>query len=100
MILVRDIFEIQFGKMKEAKTAWEEGFKILKNGGWSPTRLLTDLTGKYYTLVLESTYKSLADFEKAHSQAGHTKAMQDWYRKFTPLVMSGRREIFTIVEMP
>jgi hypothetical protein len=50
MILVRDIFQMQ-----KASPIPPENHH----------RMLTDLTGQYYTLVLESTYKDLSDFEKA-----------------------------------
>ena len=61
-------------------------------------RILTDLTGQYYTLVLESTYKSLADYEETAQKEMSAQGMGALYQKFVPLVDSGRREIFTIVE--
>jgi hypothetical protein len=60
-------------------------------------RLLTDLTGPYYTLVMETTYKDLTDYETLMRQ-GMNPGMGTLYGKFVPLVDSGRREIFTIVE--
>jgi hypothetical protein len=57
--------------------------------------VLTDLTGQYYTLVAETTFKSLTDFEsffhKEMAVAGEL-----YHKKFVPLVDSGRREIFTV----
>ena len=69
MILVRDIFQVKFGRMKEAKDVWKEMLKLMTAQGQSRPRLLTDLVGPYYTLVLESTYKDLADYE-AFSRQG------------------------------
>ena len=66
MILVRDVFQVKFGQMKQAKDVWKEMFKAMPTSGNKP-RLLTDLTGQYYTLVLESTFKDLADYEAAGS---------------------------------
>jgi hypothetical protein len=60
-------------------------------------RVLTDLTGPYYTLVLESTYKDLATFETELHKEMSGPDFAKWYQKFIPLVDSGRREIFTIV---
>ncbi len=94
MILVRDIFQVKFGRMKEAREVWKEMLKAMPAG--NKPRLLTDLTGQYYTLVMESTYKDLADYEA--SMRRDMPAVGSLYQKFVPLVDSGRREMFTIVE--
>ena len=64
MILVRDIFQIKFGRMKEALASWKEMEKASPMPAGNHYRILTDLTGQYYTLVLEATFKDLADYEK------------------------------------
>jgi hypothetical protein len=96
MILVRNIFQVKFGRMKEAKDLWKEGIKFVNPS--NHPRLLTDLTGPFYTLVLETTHKDAAalatDMQNEMSQAGFGA----WYQKFIPLVDSGSREMFTIVE--
>jgi hypothetical protein len=98
MILVRDIFQLKFGKAKDAKALAKEGESILnKYGGGSTVRYLTDLTGPFYIFVMESTYENLAAFEKAMSETMGKKELGEWYQKFVPLIDSGRREIFTIV---
>jgi hypothetical protein len=96
MILVREIFQIKFGHMKEALDAWKEMQKVAPMPPESHPRMLTDMTGPYYTLVLEGTYKDLADFDKAlhREMAG---AGEVYHKKFVPLVDSGRREIFSVV---
>jgi hypothetical protein len=105
MILVRDVFQVKFGRMKEARDVWKDMFKVMPAGGAgrgdpasgsNKPRLLTDLTGQYYTLVLESTFKDLTDYE-AFSRK-EMAAIGPLYQKFVPLVDSGHREIFTIVE--
>jgi hypothetical protein len=98
MILVRDVFQLKFGKAKEAKELWKEGSKIEEKYGYGPSRVLTDLTGAYYTFVMETTHESLTAYEKALKDTLGAKEFSDWYRKFVPLIESGRREIFTIVE--
>ena len=97
MILVRDIFQVKFGKMKESKDVWKEMLKLFPSAQNRP-RILTDLTGQYYTMVLESTYKNLADYEEMAQKEMSAQGMGALYQKFVPLVESGRREIFTIVE--
>ena len=98
MILVRNIFQLKFGKAKEARLLMKENEVLYKKYAVPSTvRYLTDVTGDYYTLVMETTHESLAAFEQASSQAMGAKEFGEWYQKFIPLVESGRREIFTIV---
>jgi len=98
MILVRDIFQLRFGKAREATKLFQEGMDHMKNMSKSPMRLLTDLTGPYYTFVMESTFENLAEFEKYFKSETTNTEWKNWYQKFVPLVESGRREIFNIVK--
>ena len=98
MILVRDVFRLKFGKAKEARALLKEGMRISKKAGFTPQRQLMDVTGPYYTLVLESTHASLGAWEASMGDAQHAKEWGEWYEKFKPLVDSGHREIFTVLE--
>ncbi len=98
MIVVRDIFKLHFGKAKEATALLKQGREALERDGYPAERLLVDLTGDYYTLVMESTFDDLASFESSIAAAGKSETWQDVYKRFTPLVRSGHREVFRIVE--
>lgn len=100
MILVRDVFRLKFGKARDAVSAMKDIEQAAAGAGFPSEsfRILTDLVGPYYTLVIETTCPNLAEYEKM-SAAG--MASQEWrnaYQKFTPHVDSGYREIFTIVQ--
>jgi hypothetical protein len=98
MVLVRDVFRLKFGRAKEAQALLKEGMRIAKKAGVPPQRRLMDLTGPFYTLVLESTHESLAAWEASMKDAQHAGEWGAWYEKFKPLVDSGYREIFTVLE--
>jgi hypothetical protein len=98
MILVRDVFQLKFGKAKEAKALMKEMLRISGRAGSAPTRQLMDLSGPFYTLVLESTHASLAAWESSMLKEMGTEEMATWYEKFKPLVESGHREFFTVVD--
>jgi len=98
MIQIRDVFQLQFGKAKEAQELWKVGMKLAEKEKYGPIRVMTDLTGPFYTLVLESTHPSLADYEASMKRMSGSNEWSEWYRKFVPLVESGRREIFTVVQ--
>jgi hypothetical protein len=101
MIVIRNVFQLKYGKAREAVALVKEALAIQKRaitGVEFSTRVLTDVTGPFYTLVLELTVPNLASYE---ANAPRLFADKDWqanYQKMTPLVESGYREIFTIVE--
>ena len=97
MILVRNVFQLKFGKAREATALIKESEAMMKRHGGAPTRFLSDLTGQFYTLVMEISYDSLSAMENAQRDVMGAKEFAEWYQKFTPLVESGYREIFTIV---
>jgi hypothetical protein len=98
MILVRDVFRLKFGKARDALAVWKEMAEQGKRNGMmsSPVRILTDLVGPYYTLVIETTAESLQAWEGDMHKGMGDPALHALYQKFTPLVDSGYREIFTI----
>ena len=99
MIVVRNVFQLKFGKAREALAVMKEGIAIQKRlAAEGSARLLTDLTGRHYTLVLEMTLPNLATLEAMAPRIFGDKEFQANYQKMVPLVKSGRREIFTIVE--
>jgi hypothetical protein len=99
MIVVRDIFQIKFGQSKEAMALWREGAGLLKSSGFPvDVRLLTDMVGSpFYTVILESTYKSISDWEKSHGAAKDNAPWKAVYAKIIPLIETGRREILSVV---
>ncbi len=100
MILIRDVFRVRFGRMRELKAVWNEGKPLFEEHtpAAGSFRVLTDLTGPAYTFVLEITYQSLADYEKSLAEIFSREQWQQWYAKVVPLVESSNREIYTILE--
>jgi len=98
MIVVRDIFQIDPQQMKAAKELAKEGRTLEKKLGYPASRILTDLTGEYYTLVTESEFNTLGEFEAALRRVFTSKEWKKWYPRFRKLIRAGRREIFTVVE--
>lgn len=98
MIVVREVFELHYGKAREAIALAKEMMKASPAMGGSQPRLLTDAVGRYYTLVMEMEYASLTAFEAAMSVEFAGEDMRDLNARFIPLVMQGRREVFRVVE--
>ena len=99
MVVIRNVFRLKFGKAKEAVALVREGVALQKRAGANfSQRVLTDLTGPFYTVVLELTVPNLSAFETEAPRFMADKDFQANYQKLVPLVESGHREIFTIVE--
>lgn len=101
MVIIRNVFRVKFGKAREAVALFKEGVAIQKKAGAGnamPTRLLTDLTGTFYTVVLEITAPSLTAFESEAPRLMQNPEWQANYRKLSELIESGSRDIFTVVE--
>jgi len=94
MIIIRDIFQLRFGEAKEAIPLLKQGAAALKEAGYPVDRILADVTGEYYTLVMESRFESLSQYERAAASIRDLDAWQRAYRGFVPLVRAGRREVF------
>jgi hypothetical protein len=101
MIVIRNVFRLKYGKAREALGLMREGLEIQRrvvSGVDFSTRVLTDVTGPFYTLVLELTVPSLASFEANTPRLFADKDFQANQQKMVPLVDSGYREIFTIAD--
>jgi len=98
MIVIRDTFQLKFGKAKDAKSLMKEGLELGKAHDFKGGRAFTDLTGTSYRLILESEWKNLADWESSMQKAMTDERWHVWYQKFIPLVESASREILNLVE--
>ena len=94
MILVRDVFQAKYGKggdlvalFKEAKESWPVGYA---------TRILTDASGPFFTVVSETEVESLTAWEQFVAEVYAMPDFGDWFARMEPLVDSGRREFYNI----
>ena len=98
MIVVRNTFQLKFGHAKEVKALIAEGRELMKQHGQPETRYLMDVTGKFYTLEMESAYVNISAYEKNASETMSSKEFGAWYGKFMTHIESGHREIFSVVD--
>ena len=101
MVVIRNVFQLKFGKAKEAVALMKESVAIQKKALADvqfSTRVLTDVTGPFYTLVLELTVPNLATFESYAPRLFGDKEWQASYQKMVALVESGHRDVYTVVE--
>jgi hypothetical protein len=100
MIVIRDVFRLKFGQSKEAVALWKEAAASLRTSGYGAVnvRLLTDMAGPdFYTVVLESTFNSVSEWEKAHQAARDNAAWKGLCAKIIPFTEVGHREILSVI---
>lgn len=101
MVVVRNVFQLKFGKAREAVALATQNVAMVVKAGMprDRVRLLTDLVGRFYTLVLEITFNDMADLERSQRELMNSDEWRRWYDKFTALVESGYREVYRIVDV-
>src|SRR5689334_20325329 len=98
MIIEQNIFYLKFGKAKEAIAIWKQIGEVMKKDErfTIPMRILTDLTGPSYTLILELYLRSYLDLNPMMYVWKTNKQASELYQQFIPLCDSGRRELYKI----
>ena len=93
MILVRDVFQAKYGKGGELVALLKE-FR----DKWSPyaSRILTDVSGPFFTVVAETELESLAEWERRIPEVFSAPEFAQWFARMEPLVESGQREFYNI----
>ena len=94
MILVRDVFQAKYGRGDELVAL----FKAFPNNIPYKFRILTDASGPFFTVVTELVVESLAEYERLLPVEFGSPEFPAWFEKMVPLVESGRREFYHIVE--
>ena len=101
MVVIRNVFRLKFGKAREA-VGCSRRVSPSRNGIGAGTefssRLLTDVTGPFYTVVLELTVPSLSKFEAEGPRFMVTRIGRRTIRKSRRLSRSPGREVFTLIE--
>jgi hypothetical protein len=100
MLIIREIFT--------AKPGMASKLAKLFHKSWISTpkpRVMTDLVGPYNTVVIEMEIKSLAEWEKmmesykkGEPDPNMDPKMAEEMSKYTEMYLTGRREIYQIVE--
>jgi hypothetical protein len=100
MLLVRQEFRAKYGHGDELVALFREFNARMRDAGeLSPQlRILTDASGPFFTVVTETEVESFAAWEEGFSEAMGRPWMEEWFSRMTPLVESGSREFYNIVE--
>ncbi|MFI5135156.1 MAG: hypothetical protein ACHQD9_04845, partial [Chitinophagales bacterium] len=91
-----NIFHLQFGKAKDSLAIWNEILDEVQNVGGPPLRMMTDIVGPSYTLIIEATHQRLTDISpKIEFWFGNEK-LKSLHQKFMPLVANAERDYLLV----
>ena len=98
MIIVRNVFHLKYGKAKESIAIWKEILEAGKTTGMNKPemRLLSDISGPAYTIIVEMHLHSFIDFNLMNAIWSTNPKFQELYQKFIPLCDSATREYYKI----
>ena len=95
MLVERVVFQLKFGKAKEAIDIWNKIFDLYRQK--IPTikcRMLTDMTGPSYNLILEIYVRSFTEIMPMSALAMSGPEWKELYDQFKPLCESATRELY------
>ena len=100
MVVARQVFQAKYGRGDELVALFKElNARLQEGGGTAPRfRILTDVSGPFFTVVTEAEVETLAAWEGGFQEAMRQPWMEEWFGRMTPLVESGRREFYAVVE--
>ncbi len=100
MLRARQVFQAKYGPGDTMVGLFQEfNTRMQEEGGDAPHfRILTDATGPFFTVITEIEVESFAAWEGEFSAAMNRPWMGEWFSRMMPLVESGRREFYNIIE--
>ncbi len=100
MLVARQVFRAKYGRGDELVVLFQElNARMREAGGTAPRfRILTDVSGPFFTVVTEVEVESLAAWEGSFRESMARPWMGEWFSRMMPLVEAGSREFYTIVE--
>lgn len=97
-ILVRFVCQAKFGKGSEVVAGFKQSGELVRTvvGSNIRTRLLTDLSGPFDTVVQEIEVASLAEWERLRAMIFSNPEIHEAEAALPGLIESGRTEYYTI----
>lgn len=95
--LVREVFKAKPGKAKDLVKMFKLAKPYIeKDGDMKNMKVMTDVTGNYWTVVLESEVEDMGSFMSNMRGATASEEMKQIMKGYMDCVEGGYREIFMI----
>jgi hypothetical protein len=97
MYVERNVFHLKFGAARQAINLWKDYLeKAHFLNDRIHVRLLTDITGRGYSLVLELSYETFAELEPSKCSLTKLEGWPAFYQQFIPLCEYSERKQFKL----
>ncbi len=93
MLIVREVFIAKPGQASKLAKL----MKSVMDGMPTKCRVMTDLTGDFNRVVLETEVGSLAELENRLQEYGKDEKMKEKMKGYTDMYLTGSREIFSVL---
>ena len=101
MIVVRDVFRAKYGSGGDLENVFKEMLPSLERAitevGGGDARMMEDLSGEFFTIVVEYTLPSLSAWEGAREKMFALPEFGGLFEQMVPLVETGKREFWNVV---
>jgi hypothetical protein len=97
MIVARTVFQAKYGQGDALVALLKEGNEILARHRMGDQRILTDRSGPFFTVVMETEVESFAAWEESQKAFGDPD-FGPWFERMMGLVESGSREFYGVEE--
>jgi len=101
MIVERLVFRATFGQGDTIVAAFRDWKERIGASFGAPIRLLVDVTGPLFTVVVEIEYRDLAHFDELQRREQELYGSADfeqWFARWGAVTESGTRELFRVLE--
>jgi hypothetical protein len=97
MFVERNVFHLKFGQARPAVAMWKAYLeKAHRENNNIHARLLTDLSGRGYSLILEQNFNTYAELEPGACPLVKRADWKAFYEEFIPLCESTERTLFKL----
>jgi len=95
-IMERYAFHLHFGKARDSIAIWKEIIDEAGQTGGPHLRMLTDIVGQSYTLLVEASYVNQADIKPKIPFWKNNEKMNSLHQKFIPLCQMAEKEFYFV----
>ena len=97
MYVERNVFQLKFGMSRQAIEMWREYLsRVQQEDDQIHVRLLTDVSGKGYSLILEQSFTSFAEAEPSKCRLVNRQDWKEFYSHFITLCESSERTYYKL----
>ncbi len=94
MLIVREHFVAKPGQASKLAALFADAMKAV---GAKGCRVMTDQTGAFNTVVLETEFDDFQSMEKRMEEYGKNEVLREKMKGYTDMYITGGREIFRVV---